>query len=760
MKLIALACGITILALVAVVYGIWRASLPQLDGEIAAQSLQAPLSIERDALGIPTIQAANRADLAFGTGFVHGQDRFFQMDLSRRLAAGELTELFGAVAAEQDAKTRLFKFRDVARRVLEQATPQQRALIAAYVRGVNAGLDSLSSRPWEYWVLRSRPVPWREEDTILVVHAMWLDLQSRGASREMLRRQIDSRLGGSPTRWGWKRATCFLYPNRSDWDAPNGEVSAEAPADFASCAAIPTPAELNIRAHRNASTAVLYRGTMGPFADAGSNNWAVAGSQSASGGALIANDMHLSLRVPTTWYRARLKTGTLDLNGVTLPGAPVLVAGSNGFIAWGFTNSYGDWLDLEQRACDSKGSGVRFRKAPAPGQCWFVHWLATVPEATNMRLLEFEQAHSVAEGLVLAPLLGIPHQNLVIGDRAGHIAWTIAGRIPRAHGPSRNDGTSGWLTYEEQPHLVDPPTGRIWTANARPTDDLQQQLAIGDNEAILGADFDLGARARQIRDDLFAILHPATPADMLAIQLDDRARFLARWHDFLLRLLDEGALREQPRRVEFKRSIENWQGRASVDSVSYRLVREYRDRTESAVWRSILLALDITEDAPAPAQFEQPLWTLMTAQPIHFLPAQYGSWREFLLAQVDATIAASEAACGRLADCRWGRRNPVHVHHPLSRALPFLAPLLDMPAVELPGDHDMPRVQDGTSFGASERFAVTPGREGQGYLQIAGGQSGHPLSPYYRAGFKEWAEGKPLPFLPGPAAHRLVLRPR
>jgi penicillin amidase len=101
----------------------------------------------------------------------------------------------------------------------------------------------------------------------------------------------------------------------------------------------------------------------------------------------------------------------------------------------------------------------------------------------------------------------------------------------------------------------------------------------------------------------------------------------------------------------------------------------------------------------------------------------------------------------------------VRVQHPISHGLPFLSPLLDMPAVELPGDHDMPRVQDG-AFGASERFAVSPGHEAQGYFHMPGGQSGHPLSPYYRAGFLQWARGEPLPFLPGPAEHELRLRPK
>ena len=252
-----------------------------------------------------------------------------------------------------------------------------------------------------------------------------------------------------------------------------------------------------------------------------------------------------------------------------------------------------------------------------------------------------------------------------------------------------------------------------------------------------------------------------TPAQMLRIQLDDRALFLARWREFLLQLLDADALVGAPQRAEFRASLENWNGSASTDSSAYRLVRAFRDRTEGAVWTMLLNAMRIPpeEQAPIPEQFEHALWLLIQRQPLHLLAARYRDWREFLLAQLDATIVELRQTCSSLLDCRWGVRNTVAIRHPLSAALPLLGPLLDMPTLELPGDNDMPRVQD-REAGASERFAVSPGHEDQGYFHMPGGQSGHPLSPYYRAGFLEWAHGEPLPFLPGTAQHALMLVPR
>jgi penicillin amidase len=790
LKLIGLVAAIVILAAIGSAYALLRASLPTLDGTLATRALSSAVAIERDGLGIPTVWAANRIDLAYGTGFVHGQDRFFQMDLLRRLAAGELAELFGAVALEQDKKTRIFRFRHLAATVLNQATPEQRALVLAYVRGVNAGLASLRSRPWEYWLLGGAPTPWRAQDSVLVSYAMWWDLQAGGFEQEIVRREINAKLVGPDCASGWKCALQFFYPHQTVWDSPNGEPSGT--AGTASPWAIPDA--------RSQITPISAQELPARARAAGSNNWALGGRLSASGAALVASDMHLGLRVPTVWYRARLRTAAsaagpgLDLNGLMLPGTLPLVAGSNGRIAWAFTNSYGKWLDVEPVEClsvsdsqmntaqgslpltlvreeirvrgaasvflavKSASQGILYRSQPEEHHCWFVRWLAQVPEANNLNLQSMESATSVVEVLALAPSIGIPHQNLIVGDREGHIGWTICGRIPLDSGPGRLTGEGPWTSATEHPHLMDPPSARLWSANARPIDDAAFEALLSGDEAPTGSDYDLGARARQIRDDLAALQGRATPADMLRVQLDDRALFLARWRALILELLDAQALRDHPTRVEFRGLVANWNARASTDSVGYRLVREYHDDTEAAVWRMVLQGLRIPQQAAAPARFEQALWELVSTRSPEKLAGSFGSWRELLLAQVDATVSQLAAHCGELARCTWGRHEVVRIRHPLSGALPFLAWLFDMPTLELPGDHDMPRVQDG-AFGASERFAVSPGHEAQGYLHIPGGQSGHPLSPYYRAGFAAWAEGKPLPFLPGSVQHRLTLQP-
>jgi penicillin G amidase len=794
LKFLGIAVALVLIAALLGAYGCLRGSLPRLDGELRQAALSAPVRITRDARGVPTIEAAKRADLAYGTGFLHAQDRFFEMDLSRRLAAGELSELFGAVALDQDRKARLFRFRNVARQVFEQAPPDQRAVMEAYSRGVNAGLAALRARPWEYWLLGQKPVTWQAEDGILVTYAMWWDLQASGLPRGILRQQINARLHGPSCADGWKCALRFFYPFGTRWDAPviaDAAVQPEAP--------IPGPEVIDVRA--GAQLPPPTNPVTVPVV--GSNNWAVGGALTATGAALVANDMHLGQRVPTIWYHARLRirgatpAQDLDLNGVTLPGAPLLVAGSNGHVAWGFTNSYGNWLDVEPVECSSvapgemstpagkvalavvqesikvKGAaavtldvqsgpaGVLLRTDAATHTCWFGSWLAQQPAATNMNLMLMEQVSSVAQAIELAPQIGIPHQNLMVGDREGHIGWTIAGRIPEGTGPDRSRSVAAWTTAADHPHLIDPPQARLWSANARVAADPAQLAHIAGNLVTLGSEYDVGARAGQIRDDLLALKGNLKPADMLRIQLDDRALFLAPWQVLALSVLDEQELAGHPRRAEFRRLVAGWDARASVDSVGYRLVRAFHERTRQAVWDMLLTGLGIPPEKEnyAPEQFEGSLWRILTEQPLHLLSANYPGWTEFLKAQMNATIDDLDARCPQVAECTWGKRNQVRIRHPLSGALPASASaFLDMPTLELPGDEDMPRVQ-GRDFGASERFAVSPGHEDQAYLDLPGGQSGHPLSPYYRAGFLEWAHGVPLPLLPGPTQHTLTLQP-
>jgi len=778
----------TLLALIAgaLLYRAVAASRPLLDGEVAVAGVVAPVTVERDWLGVPTVRGANRLDVARALGFLHAQDRFFQMDLSRRQAAGELAALIGGTTAEADRAMRVHRFRAVARAVVERASLAERALLEAYAAGVNAGLAALPGRPFEYLLLRERPEPWRAEDSVLVLLAMFNMLNTETRWHDATVATMTDTLPPALVE--------FLAPAGTSWDAPLvGGPLPEPP--------LPGPGVVDLRTSRKDSpqTAALNGVERLP---AGSNNWAIAGSRTRHGGAILANDMHLLISVPNTWYRASLVWpsggGERRVTGVTLPGTPAVVVGSNGEVAWGFTNSYGDWLDLvtvedvpgDPGAYRTPGGLARFDVwqekiavrggdaqtlevettvwgpvigRDARGRRRVLRWLAHQPEAVNFSLLRLEIAANLDEALLIAADSGIPPQNFVCADRAGRIGWTIAGRIPRRAGTPRRGAVAGtdpaaqwqgFLRPEEYPRVVDPADGLLWTANARTVDGPWLDL-------IGNGGYYLGIRAAMIRERLVALERP-TERDMLPLQLDDRAVFLERWRELVLRTLTPAATAGHPQRAEFRRLVESsWTGRASIDSVGYRLVRGFRAELLNQAYKALTApcrAADPEFGFGSLTQADGPLWRLVTERPMHLLDPRFNDWDEQLLAAVDAVIVTLTSDGSSLAERTWGERNRAVIRHPLSLAVPLLSRFLDMPRDQLPGDGFTPRAQ-GPGFGASERMAVSPGREQDGFFHMPGGQSGHPLSPYYRAGHDAWVKGEPTPFLPGPTVHTLTLEP-
>jgi penicillin amidase len=774
--------GAVVLAAALVGWLTLRASLPVIDGRAVLPGLKAPVTIERDAAGVPTITGADRADLARALGYLHGQDRFFEMDLMRRAAAGELSALLGASLLPEDRRLRVHRFRDVAARAVARADAYSVAVIHAYTAGVNAGLKSLRSRPFEYWLLGSRPQAWRDEDTILCVHAMFLQLQDFAGHGQLQRGLLRSALPEGLWR--------FLEAGATDWEAAIDGSRVATPV-------VPGAAEVDMRKQTGLPVEPPER-VLRDLA-LGSNNWAVAGSRTANGAAIIANDMHLDFRVPIIWYRVRMRqTGdaAFDAVGVTLPGAPSIVAGSNGHIAWGFTNSYGQFSRVirlvpsagdpngylaadgphELRYVDEpievKGAATEHLKValtpwgPVIGRDWqgrpyAFEWAAHDPDAVNLEMLSLEHTRSAADAVRIAGRFGIPGQNLMVADSEGHIGWAIAGRLPRRAAPDSDVpwlstdaavGFDGWLDAANQPHVLDPPDGLLWSANAR--------VVGGGDAGLIGDDgMDRGARAAQIEADLREARAPFTPLSSLSIQLDDRALFLERWRALMIEVLERVRARGGHDQDAAHEVLSHWSGHAAPGDPAYRLVNAFRLQVEARTF--YMLTAPARRIAPdfeleIPDSFEGPLWHLMQERPANLLSPNHADWDAFL----EDALTASEhlpAGCAALASCTWGTVNALRVAHPLSTALPFLAGLLDMPTVSVSGGrHDMPRIQ-GPDYGASERFSVAPGHEQEGYFHMPGGQSGHPLSPFYRAGFSDWAQGTPAPLLPGPTAHSMLL---
>jgi penicillin amidase len=762
-------------------------SLPALDGTKPAAGLQANVEIARDAQGVPTLSGATRADVAYATGFVHAQERFFQMDLLRRSAAGTLAALLGPALLQVDRERRIYEFDGLAGKVYSTMPAADRMILERYATGVNAGLAALRVRPFEYLVLRTTPAAWRPEDSLLVVWSMYFELQSGELHRDFAR--------------GWLRAHTdeaalkALLPACSEWDAPLDAVSVTCDAQAFRGAA---PDWLG-----GAPSQSVVQAPFGT--EIGSNNWAISGQRTATGSAIVANDMHLNLRLPNIWYRAVLNYpspsgGQRRIVGVTLPGTPVVVAGSNGAVAWGFTNSYGVYLDLVQLQIDPKqpdryrtptgwaplrfhddvlqvngGATQTLRVGESDlGPVWRVghkhyaiRWIAQNEGAANLGLLHMEAAADVQAALSVGRSAGIPAQNLVAGDAAGNIGWTIAGAMPKRHLPvhwsdtfpySSTAGGNGWhslLPARDHPSIVNPVSGQLWSANAR-------QLAGPDYATIGDGGADLGARARQIRDDL-AAKHTMNEADAYAPSLDDRALFMAAWRDRALRALDDRAVAGHPQRVEFKRLLlERWDGCACVDSVAYRLSRAFLYSLYGELFGEADSAMQAL-DPHASFAVATPRWPVVVAhlidqQPARWIPKDRKTWREVELAAIDDAIAKLTAHSRALKDATWGERNTARIAHPFVAGMPFLARWLAAPRDPLPGDGNMPRVA-APSFGQSERMVVSPGHEDRGIFNMPGGQSGHPMSTYFLAGHEAWVHGRKTPLLPGPPVHVLRLIP-
>jgi len=251
-------------------------------------------------------------------------------------------------------------------------------------------------------------------------------------------------------------------------------------------------------------------------------------------------------------------------------------------------------------------------------------------------------------------------------------------------------------------------------------------------------------------------------SSVLAIQLDDRAVFLARWQEQLLELLNDKATDDHSKRSEAREFVEDWGDRAGIDSVGYRLVRGFRLRVLQAVCQSLTAPcreLDPEFKVPWSTKVEGPVWQLISEQPEHLLDPSYESWNELLLAALDKELEELTSEGTPLAEQTWGAFNTAQIQHPLSKAVPQLESWLDMPAEPLSGgSSNMPRIQRPSS-GASQRMAVSPGREAEGYMEIPCGQSGHFLSPHYADSHPAWTGGQASSFLPGKAVHTLKLKP-
>lgn len=759
------------LAGTAVVYGVLSLSLPALDGKGHSEAINEPVIISRDVLGQAVIKAQSHNDAAYGLGYAHGQDRFFQMDLLRRNAAGELSEIFGKAALALDKKMRFHQLRKRSQVILKNLPESDKQLLKSYAQGVNEGLAQIGYSSFEYLLTGAQQRPWQSEDSLLIIFSMYLDLQSATFERDQALIQIEQQYG--------KHMLKFLTQPSQYQAALDGSQLAPYSAGIPK---LPIPKQQTQQSSTvQSSTPAMYAfNSFAASQERGSNNWAVTGALTTTGSAMLSDDMHLAMAVPVIWYKAQLNyvhnNVKTQVTGVSLPGAPAIVVGTNNHIAWGFTNGYidtADWVALtsndktwqvdEQIALPnneaetytltlSEYGPVKYIN----GQAYALSWAAHQSYAVNMQLLQLEQATEVDDALAIASDVGIPVQNLIVVDSQGSAAWKLMGGIPGRKTPSElsvksTDYSPLWLQNEAQrPVVKNPVSGRIWTANSR-------VVSAQDNERFGNGGYSLGARATQVRDRLFE-KQKFVEDDFYQLQLDNQARFLIPWHALLLKQLkaDEG------NNAAYISAVENWQQCACASSVGYTLVKHYRDEVINITFSTLQQSLSEKNGTLSYVRrdLEPAVWQLINAQPSSWLNPQFSTWEQQLQGAFSQTIAKLSTQYGNnIQGWQWGKVNELVIEHPFAKQVPILARFLNMLKTPGFGDSYMPAVQ-GRSFGASQRFIVQPGHLENAILTVPGGQSGHPLSNFYRAGFSQYINAENTPLLPQALVHQIIISPK
>ena len=747
----------------------------------ALPSLGAPATILLDGVDVPTIEAEGIADLARAQGWLHARERFMQMDLARRQAAGELGQVVPAGVA-MDRRTRPLGLRSVAERALAAMPADQREVLERYAEGVNAQLAT--GAPLEYRMLRQQPAMWRPEDTLLVELGMALFLDSSAEAdraRTGLARAVDPAVAR------------FLMSSAGALSMSVDGSPLPAPPS------LPSESQLDLRTRAPRAGASP---TAPSEAKPGSNAFAVAAARTKNGRAIVGNDMHLALTAPGIWYRVSLRWPGNQLDGLSLPGVPLIIQGTNGSVAWAFTNLTADLADLILVETDPNDATrylieggsepftveeVRLGMPPrdealsirstrwgpivgdAPGgPLVALRWTFHEKGAIDCGLFALAFARTLEAALDAARDWRGPPQNVLIASKDGRIGWTIAGSLPdRARLTptivpwSQAPEWRGILPAAQKPRVVDPASGILTSGN---------QLAvapIGPLAAVIGADEASGDRAFRLRR-LLETRSDWTETELHAVQLDTYSPRLVRWRDAVVRLVPSesgDATTDGARRL-----IAEWDGFVDADECTPEIVDACRRELRKAV------AACLGADA-ASGISDEALLRMLESGEAHLAPRTDGSWRAAALQvlasaarsvaveQADARSTPTErgdarkvpAAAGSQAGFRTrGSANIAAIRHPAADALGAAARMAEMPRAQLPGHPTCVRVQTPT-FGASQRSVISPNHLPDAIMVTPCGQAGLPTSPNFRSLHAFWEKGEPYPLLPQETTRRVLL---
>ncbi len=743
--------------------------LPQTQGSLTVNGLRAPVQVLRDRWYVPHIYAQSAEDAIFAQGFVHAQERLWQMDFNRRVVAGRLAEILGEGGLLPDRVMRTFGFRRLVEKEAGLMPENLCALAEAYCAGVNSGIDLAVRRrklPVEFSLLNYHPEPWEPADILGISKLMSWTLAGNWDA-EFMRAQVVNRLGK-------EKADQFEVDLENTW------------------AAILDTAPRTLDPTRPFTGAHASDG-------AGSNNWVVHGTRTDSGMPLLANDMHLDLTAPAIWFENHLVGGDLEISGITIPGTPLITAGHNKHVAWGFTDGFndvqdlyeehlrknsqgeveyefkGEWLPAEVRKEEIrvKGGKTVTEEVTITGHGPIINvlieadfpdtpplamkWTAFEPETTILALYDMNLARSCAEFHQALARFSGPGQNTVYADTQGNIGYTLSGRTPiRAKGNGSvivpgwtgEYEWTGYIPFDEMPHLDNPPKGYVATANNPQSRDSGKYFISRDYCQV-----DRAARIVELIEK-----SPKINIDyiqkMQVDQVSHSARVLAQ---YLSKLPVD-----QPDLQEIVHNMAQWDGELGPDSPSAAVY-------EITIRRAIRMLLDthlgdfgVRLQGKGVASF---LWSNHTWEWfIRLLDTPQSPWFDLGHGEQrdDVLILALRQAADNLRREQgtnekpvvWGNLHRLTFHHVLGAKKPLDA-AFNLGSFPIGGDGSTIwssfapyyTLEAGTTAGPPFRFIADLSDLNHCWGMLAPGQSGHPASPHYGDGIRPWFDGSYHPML-------------
>jgi penicillin G amidase len=714
LKIINLSIAVLLLLGLVAVYWFAYRTLPQTSGQITAP-ISAHASVERDAMGVPHISAVQWEDAIFLQGYVTAQDRLWQMDALRRLAAGELSEVLGPATLELDREARRLRLRRAAEQDVNALTPGDRAVLAAYARGVNYFIETHhGALPFEFSLLRYDPRPWTITDSLLCGLQMYRNLTSTW--RDELRKA--AMLAGG--------------------DA----------------------AKVN----------VLFPARAGSEFQPGSNAWVLSGKLTASGKPILANDPHLDWSLPAAWYQVHLKAAGLNVSGVSLPGLPCVIIGHNARIAWGVTNLGFDVQDLYVERINPQTGRYIFRgqlqqarpevewirvknaktvelrewvttHGPVAfsenGRYFAMRWTATEPAGFAFPFLDLNRAGNWSDFTAALARYPGPGQNFVYADVDGNIGYHATGRLPirrNYNGDLPPDGSSGdfewdgFIPFDQLPSAYNPARGWIATANQNPFPENYPYRVNGE----FGAPY----RSTEIRDRITSRTG-WKPADMLAIQKDVYSSFADHLAHQIVKAYDRMKPAE-PKLGEAVALLRSWNGqmekRTAAPLVVILTYDELRKSAVKAAWSG---PGDVYQFMLAPAAIQNIIDS-----------NGRGVFHDTDHALLDALGAAIEEGRrtqgSNVARWNWGKQNLLTIKHPVGSQLPLIGNYFNIGPVEMSGSSTTIK-QTSTTIGPSMRFVADLASWDGSFNNIDIGESGQILSRHYKDQWDAYYVGRSFP---------------